>query len=187
MGISKPKDEYAEKLKKERKKAVAKPVKEKPKIKEIVRVAGTELDGSKPLIQALKGIRGVGHAMAKAVCELAEMDPKARLGSLSEKEIKKLEDVMMHPTKYGAPAWLVNRQKDLLTGQDKHLIGAELAVQQKFDVQRYIDLRTYRGVRHMYGLPVRGQRTKSSFRKGRTVGVIKKEVRLRLEKEKRKT
>ena len=59
-----------------------------------------------------------------------------------------------------------------------HVSSHDVDVTRKFDVQRMIDKKTYKGVRHMLGLPVRGQRTRSSFRRGRTVGVIRKSVRL---------
>jgi small subunit ribosomal protein S13 len=185
MGISKPKDEYVERLKAEKKQRKKERPKARRPVKEIVRLLGTDLDGSKPLLHALRGVKGIGHTMAKVVCELSGLDPKTKLGSLSERQIKKLEDIIKNPVKYGAPAWVVNRRRDLLTGRDKHLVATELVIQQRMDVKRYMDLRTYRGLRHMYGLPVRGQRTRSSFRKGRTVGVIKKEVRIRMEKAKK--
>lgn len=184
MGISKPKDEYAEKLKAERKTRLKKPElkAEVPRLKEVIRLVGYDLDGSKPVLWAIKKIRGISHTMAKVVCVLTGIDPSVRLGALSEEQLKHLEAVMNDPIGHGAPVWLVNRQKDLQTGQHKHLMGVELEVQQRFDVQRYINLRTYRGIRHMHGLPVRGQHTRSTFRKGKTVGVIKKEVKIRMAK-----
>lgn len=186
MGISRPKDEYEEKMKKERKKKrVAKEVEKKPEVKRaIVRVANTNLDGEKALVNALREIKGIGYAMSKAICTVANLDPRRKLGSLSESELENLEQIINNPIKFGVPAFLVNRRKDLKTGEDLHLIGAELDIAKKFDIQRYIELRTYRGWRHMLGQPVRGQRTKSHFRKGRAVGVIKKAVRLQMSKKK---
>ena len=57
-----------------------------------------------------------------------------------------------------------------------------LETAKKFDIQRMVDLKTYKGIRHMLGLPVRGQRTRSSFRKGRVVGVVRKAVKLAMKK-----
>lgn len=171
--------------KKKEEKKVVKPVKiEKPKeIKAIVRVFGTDLDGEKPLIRALKGIKGISHAMSKAVCFASGFDPKTKLGSLSETDIKKIEEIIKNPTNYGIPSYLLNRRKDIETGKDVHLAGADLEVVRKFDIQREINIGSYRGVRHMLGLPVRGQRTRSSFRKGRAVGVVRKAVKIVTEKE----
>ena len=61
-------------------------------------------------------------------------------------------------------------------GKDAHLSGTDVKVAEKFDIKAMIDKKSYRGVRHMLGLPVRGQRTKSSFRKGKTVGVVRKKA-----------
>ncbi|MDI6798482.1 MAG: 30S ribosomal protein S13 [Candidatus Aenigmarchaeota archaeon] len=174
---------------KEKEKKVVKPIKiERPKveIKTIVRVAGTDLDGEKPLIRALKRIKGIGHTMSKAICIASGFDPKTKLGSLSESEIKKIEEVIKDPVKFGVPTYLVNRRRDIETGKDMHVTGPDLEITKKFDVQRMIDLKTYKGVRHMLGLPVRGQRTRSSFRKGRVVGVVRKAVRIAMTKKEEK-
>lgn len=187
MGVTKPKDEYAEKLKEEKKK-LAKPTKiEKPKaeIKTIVRVANTDLDGEKPIIRAIRGIKGISYTMSRAICSVSGFDPKMKLGSLSESEIEKLEQVIMDPIKFGIPSYLVNRRKDFETGEDIHLTGSDVDVVRRFDVQRLIDMKTYKGWRHMLGQPVRGQRTRSHFRGGKIVGVMRKAVRLQMAKERK--
>jgi len=177
----------------EEKKKVAKSVKiEKPKveIKAIVRVAGTDLNGENQLIRALKGIKGISHTMGKAICLASGFDPKTKLGSLNENEIKKIEEVIKDPVKFGIPTYLVNRMKDIETGKPVHLTGSDLEVARKFDIQKMVDMKTYKGVRHMLGLPVRGQRTRSSFRRGRVVGVVRKAIRIAMlkkeEEEKKK-
>ena len=71
---------------------------------------------------------------------------------------------------------MVNRRKDIETGEDRHLVGVDLKFMQEQDIKRMIKIKSYKGVRHMFGLPVRGQRTRSSFRGGRTVGVIRKKM-----------
>jgi len=173
MGVTKVKVEGEKVEKKEEKKVEKKPV-VKREVKLVVRVANTDLDGEKKLRNALLGIKGISHAMSKAICLAAGFDPNVKLGSLSEEEIAKLEDVIKDPIKYGIPSWLLNRRREPETGKDLHLVGSDLEIARKFDIQKMIELKTYKGVRHMYGLPVRGQRTRSSFRKGKTVGVVKK-------------
>lgn len=153
--------------------------KKKPEVRHIpiliIRVASTDLDGEKPVVRALRKIKGIGISMSNAICLAAKINPSAKLGSLSESEITNLEGVIKNPTNFNIPAFLVNRRKDLATGADMHLTSSDLDIARRFDVQRYIDLRTYRGWRHMLGQPVRGQRTRSTFRQtGRTVGVMKK-------------
>jgi small subunit ribosomal protein S13 len=173
----KPKEKRVEKRPEVAKKAEA---------RVLVRVAGTDLDGEKPLRSALEKIKGISYAMSKAVCEAGGFDPNSKLGSLSEGEIKKLEAVIREPANFGIPPWVLNRRWDPATGTYVHLTGSDLDVAKKFDIQKEIDLKTYRGTRHMLGQPVRGQRTRSSFRTGRIVGVVKRTVKLAMEKAKEK-
>lgn len=151
---------------------------EKGRMRVVVRVLGTDLDGEKSVKHAILKIKGVGHTFAKAICEAAGIDPNKKLGSFTESEIDELEKVIKEPMKYGIPLWLVNRRKDIETGKDTHVSSTDVDVVRKFDIKRMIDKKTYKGVRHMLGLPVRGQRTRSSFRKGKTVGVVRKSARI---------
>jgi small subunit ribosomal protein S13 len=109
-----------------------------------------------------------------------------KLGSLTESDIQKLENVIRNPIKFGIYNWFLNRRKDTDTGQDLHLSGPDLEVVRRFDIQKMIDMKSYKGIRHMLGLPVRGQRTRSGFRKGRVVGVVRKTIRVLQEKGKEK-
>jgi small subunit ribosomal protein S13 len=144
--------------------------------RQILRVAGTNIDGTKKLIYGLGKIRGVGPSYAAAVVRASELRPELRMGDLSEAEVQKLEDVMKDPAKYGLPARLYNRRKGLESGRDTHLIGPDLVLSQKTDVDFMTDIRTWKGIRHSLGLKVRGQRTRTTGRKGRAVGVAKKVV-----------
>lgn len=183
MGVTRVKAPEEKKEPKKKEKKVAKaPVKKARELRIIVRVAGTDLDGEKPLIHALKRIKGISHTMSKAICIAAEMNPDKKLGSLSESDIEKVEQVIKDPMKFGVPAWILNRRKDIETGKDLHPTSSDLEVAQKFDIKRMIEKRSYKGVRHMLGLPVRGQRTRSSFRRGRTVGVVRKAVKIAMAK-----
>lgn len=165
--------------------------KEKPKprapkhqeIRTIIRVAGTDLDGEKSVFRAIRKIKGIGFSMGSAICKSAELDPHKKLGNLDEKELERLESVIKEPLKFNIPVFIVNRRRDIETGKDMHLTGMDLTVSRKFDIQRYVDMKTYRGWRHMLGQPVRGQRTRSSFReKGKAVGVMKKDIKLQAKK-----
>jgi small subunit ribosomal protein S13 len=185
MGVSRVKEEKTieEEAKPKEKLKEVKPVKAKEAVKKsIVRVANTDLDGNKSLYIALTGIKGISYTMSKAICAVAGFDPSIKLNTLDEQNIEKLENVIYNIHKFGLPSWVLNRRKDLETGEDLHLIGSDIDVYTKFDIQRMINLKTWKGFRHMHGLPVRGQRTRSSFRKGRTVGVIRKSVRIAMQK-----
>jgi small subunit ribosomal protein S13 len=143
-------------------------------IKGIVRIAGTDLKGENQLFTSLQRIKGVGGSLANAVCRVHNLDLNRKVGTLNAKEIKNIEETLKNPTKFGIPSWIVNRKGDLESGKDRHLVGADLTFTQTQDVKRMIRIKSYKGVRHMFGLPARGQRTRSSFRKGRTVGVVRK-------------
>ncbi|MCD6591345.1 MAG: 30S ribosomal protein S13 [Candidatus Aenigmarchaeota archaeon] len=141
--------------------------------KSIIRLGESNLDGNKRVSVALRGIKGVSFSFANAVAYVSGLGNK-RLGELSDEEIAKIEDIINNPSKHGIPSWLYNRRKDFETGENKHLTGSQLEITKKLDIDREKKLRSYRGVRHSLGLPVRGQRTRGSFRKGRTVGVSRK-------------
>jgi len=142
--------------------------------KHIVRIAGTDLDGSKKVVYALADIRGIGVTTAYAITRTLGIDPEARLGFLSDSDIKKLEEAVLNLATIGLPSWLFNRRKDYTTGKDLHLVGSDLIMAVKFDVDRMKKIRCWRGIRHMLGLKVRGQRTRTTGRFGPTVGVKRK-------------
>ncbi|AMM54534.1 30S ribosomal protein S13 [Pyrococcus kukulkanii] len=140
----------------------------------IVRVAGVDLDGHKQLRWALTAIKGVGINFATMVCRVAGLDPFMKAGYLTDEQVKKIEEILADPVTHGIPRWAVNRPKDYETGKDLHLITAKLDMAIREDIMRLRRIRAYRGIRHELGLPVRGQRTRSNFRRGQTVGVSRK-------------
>ena len=142
----------------------------------ILRVAGTDIDGTKKIVYGLTKIRGVGPSFAAAIVRVAELRPELRMGELSEAEVQKVEDVMRDPAKYGLPSRLFDRRKDLESGRDLHLIGPDLSLSLKNDIDFMRDIRSWKGTRHSLGLKVRGQRTRTTGRKGRAVGVAKKVI-----------
>ncbi len=142
--------------------------------KQIVRFLGNDLDGNRKLSSTFIRIKGVSHNLSSAILKAVGVDKNKKIGELSEKEIEKLEDAAKNPIKYGIPSYMVNRQKSYKTGEDEHLLGNDIKLQIREDVNRLRKIRAYRGIRHERNLPVRGQRTRSSFRHGAAVGVSKK-------------
>jgi len=140
----------------------------------IVRVTDTDIDGSLKVGYALTKIKGVSISLANAILKKAGINPEIRLGLLSEEQVKKIEDVLLNPTKYGIPSWLLNRRKDLETGKDLHLLSSDLVLRTKMDIDLMKKIKSWKGYRHAYGLKVRGQRTRTTGRTGKTVGVSKK-------------
>jgi len=146
------------------------------KIRHIVRIANADLKGDKSLVIGLTKIKGIGFMFSNVVCKIAQVDIRKKVGLLNENEIQKLNDVITNPKKYKIPIWLYNRRRDYDTGEDKHLISSDLKYTQENDVRRLQKIKSYRGLRHAAGLPMRGQRTRSNFRrnKGKAVGVKRK-------------
>ncbi len=143
--------------------------------KHIVRLLGKDLDGTQNVVFALNGIRGINKRLANALVKKANIPLDKRLGLLSDIEVRRLEETLAGIEELNLPSWLLNRRKDLETGKDMHLTTADLDLRVKQDIERLMSMKSWRGYRHSYGLKTRGQRTRSTGRKGKTVGVKKKE------------
>lgn len=139
--------------------------------KYMVRIADRDLDGGKDVVHALALIKGIGVNTAYAICRKLGIDARRKLGSLTEEEIERLDEAVRELHKLGLPSWLYNRRRDPQLGVDRHLIGAELVLTVKNDIELLKEIRCWRGIRHMLGLKVRGQRTRTTGRTGVTVGV----------------
>ena len=143
----------------------------------IIRIAGTDLKGSEKLAFALDSIEGVSTRTACAAIKLAKLDPEMRTGYLSDSQAKELERIIQDLSKIGIPSWLLNRRKDIATGKDIHLIGPDLKLATRMDIERMKATKSWKGIRHALGLKARGQHTRTTGRTGQTVGVSKKKAR----------
>lgn len=139
----------------------------------IVRILSKDIEGKMNLYSGLTKIKGVSWSFSNAVCKVLKIPKTKKIGALTEEEIKKISDFVKNPQ---LPKHLLNRKSDFETGTDKHLMGSDLELQTEFDIKRLKKIKCYRGFRHMAGLPTRGQRTRSNFRKnkGKGVGIKKK-------------
>lgn len=140
-------------------------------VRYLVRISGKDLDGTKPTKQVLASLRGIGISLANVITKKLHLDPNAKLGSLSDAQVKQIEAFLADPLKQGLPLWMVNHRRDTQTNANIHLIGADLELTEKKDIEFMISMRCRKGLRHALGLKVRGQSTKSRGRKGRTMGV----------------
>lgn len=156
----------------------------KQETKLIVRVAGRDVDGTKPVERAVRKIRGVNFMLANAAVKKLGIKGK-KVGDMKPEQLEKLESVLKNPKKHGLPAWMHNRRKDYDTGDDKHLLEADLEIQNKFDIRRMMEIKSRRGLRHSRGLKVRGQKTKAHPRSGGTVGVKRKKIQLKAKKKRK--
>lgn len=123
---------------------------------------------------ALTAIKGVGRRFANIVCKKADVDMRKRAGELTEDEVEKLVTIITNPRQYKIPDWFLNRQKDIKDGKYSQITSNSLDNKLREDLERLKKIRAHRGLRHYWGLRVRGQHTKTTGRRGRTVGVSKK-------------
>lgn len=137
----------------------------------------SQVDGNAKIEHGLTQITGIGRRFAQAIVKVAKIDPNLRIGAVAEKDLNLIEEIILNPIENGIPDWMVNRPKDLRTGEDLHIIGNRLEITVKRDIDRMKKMKSYKGVRHRMKLKVRGQRTKSTGRHGLVVGVIRRKKR----------
>lgn len=174
-----PKDKDAAKAAKKGEKGP--PVEKKPVIKRdenfryIVRIVNTDLDGAKSIVIALTSVKGVGLRSAEVIARMAGIPRNIKIGDLPESKTDELEKLV---TEYSekAPHWMMNRQSDWSTGADIHLVGVDVELNRRDDINLMKMIRCYKGIRHEQGQKVRGQRTRSNGRTGMTMGVIRKKL-----------
>lgn len=121
----------------------------------MARIAGVEIPDNKRLFVGLTYIYGVGRTLAIKACQAVGIDPTRKLSELSDEELARLRDYI----------------------ERNYKVEGDLRREIAENIKRLIDIRCYRGLRHLAGLPVRGQRTRSNARtrKGprKTVGTKK--------------
>jgi small subunit ribosomal protein S13 len=141
----------------------------------IVRLHGTNIDGTKMVPYAITEVKGVGIRLARSIVKQLGLDATERLGSLSDADVRRLEEAIDNPSSVGLPTWMLNRRKDPMTGKDQHLLSSDLDLRVKDDIDLMRETRSWKGERHARGLKVRGQHTKTTGRTGRSVGVSRKQ------------
>jgi small subunit ribosomal protein S13 len=141
--------------------------------KHILRIAGKDIEGSKKLIVALSEIKGLGHNFAQVLIQSLNINPNMRVGFLTENDIREVEQAISNPAKTGIPQWYLNRRKNMDDGSNYHMITSDLDFASSNDIEREKLVMSWRGYRHMFGLRVRGQCTRTTGRRGGAVGVKK--------------
>ncbi|XP_046548974.1 40S ribosomal protein S18 isoform X1 [Haliotis rubra] len=145
------------------------------KFQHILRVMNTNIDGRTKIMFALTAIKGMGRRFSNVVLKKANIDLTKRAGELSDEEVDRVITVMTNPRQYKIPDWFLNRQKDVKDGKFNQVLANMLDNKLREDLERLKKIRNHRGLRHYWGLRVRGQHTKDlTGRRGRTVGVAKK-------------
>ena len=139
----------------------------------IVRIAGKDVPGAKKMIIGVSQVRGIGYNFAKAILDVLKIDQNSNIGFLTESQVEEIEKVMKNPSSINVPSWFLNRRKDMDSGENLHLITSDIEFNVRNDIEREKNTNSWRGFRHTYGLKVRGQRTRTTGRKGGAVGVRK--------------
>ncbi|MBT5908977.1 MAG: 30S ribosomal protein S13 [Opitutae bacterium] len=122
----------------------------------MARLLGVDIPNRKKIEYSLRYVYGIGPTRSKSVLEEAEIDPNLRTQDLSEQDLSKITNVIL---------------------ERKYLVEGDLRREVTSNLKRLQSIRSYRGLRHQRGLPVRGQRTitNARTRKGgrKTVGVVR--------------
>jgi small subunit ribosomal protein S13 len=127
-----------------------------------MRILGVNIPDNKRIEIALTYIYGIGRAASRKILNTARVDINTRTSALTAEEISKIQSV----------------------AEKNYRVEGELRQLIKHNIQRLKDLKTYRGMRHLRRLPVRGQRTKTNSRTVRgnvrkTAGSGKRKVELK--------
>eukprot|EP00471_Norrisiella_sphaerica_P007563 CAMPEP_0184491626 /NCGR_PEP_ID=MMETSP0113_2-20130426/20891_1 /TAXON_ID=91329 /ORGANISM="Norrisiella sphaerica, Strain BC52" /LENGTH=155 /DNA_ID=CAMNT_0026876063 /DNA_START=24 /DNA_END=491 /DNA_ORIENTATION=- len=137
----------------------------------ILRILNTNVDGRRKVPFALTNIRGVGRRFATLVCKRAGVDINKRAGELSQEEIDTIVTILSQPDQFNIPDWFLNRQRDRKTNKMLQLVSNDLNSKMREDFERMKKIRLHRGLRHIWGIKVRGQHTKTTGRRGRNLGI----------------
>ncbi len=159
-----------EEKKKQEKKAEPKKAEERIRAEQLIRILATDIPGNNKLYHGLTKIKGVSWAFSNAVCNSLHLNKDKKISELTEKDIELISNFIKSPK---LPEFILNRRKDEETGVSKHLVTTELDLTKDFDIRRMKKIKSYKGWRHAFGQPVRGQRTRSHFRHGGAMGVMK--------------
>lgn len=151
--------------------------KKESKQETLTRIMATDIPSRLSIYAGLTKIKGISWALSRAICKNMKLDKNRKISTLTEAEIDQINSYIKNLSAAQFPAWLLNRRKDVDTGQDKHLLTTELDLQREFDIRKMKKIKCYKGIRHSLGQPVRGQRTRSHFRKGRSIGVTRTKMR----------
>ena len=106
------------------------------------RIAGVNIPENKKIVVSLTYIYGIGQSLSKKILEEMKIDINKKASDLSPKEVNDLKDFI----------------------EKKYKIEGDLRRQIMINVKRLKDIGAWRGLRHIKGLPVRGQRTKTNNR-----------------------
>ena len=116
----------------------------------MLRMADTDIDGLKPLGTALTAVRGIGDRTAANICTTTGFNPGMKAGHLDADQQETLR-LAIENYAQTVPLWMLNRQRDLESGDELHLSGQDLKLTHLDDISRLRGIKCYRGIRHAGG------------------------------------
>lgn len=119
-----------------------------------------QIDGNALVEQGLTQIKGVGRQFTQAILKIIDIDPRTRIGVMTEKDLNEIEEIILDPIPHGIPHWMVNRKSDSSSSENLHFVGNQLGLQVKRDIDQMKRNRSYKGIRHGSKLRVRGKRNR---------------------------
>lgn len=90
------------------------------------------------------------------------MCSRYRAGELNSDELERIVTIIQNPTQFKIPTWFLNRQKDIVDGKNYQILSNGVDSKLRDDLERLKKIRAHRGLRHFWGLRVRGQHTKTT-------------------------
>ncbi len=108
----------------------------------MARIAGVDIPKNKHILISLQYIYGIGATLSQKILAQTDINPDTKTDSLTEEEVNRLREIIDH----------------------EYRVEGELRKEVNLNIRRLIDISSYRGIRHRYNLPVRGQRTRTNAR-----------------------
>ncbi|MEM4367725.1 MAG: 30S ribosomal protein S13 [Candidatus Anstonellales archaeon] len=178
--VKKKKPEGEDVIKVEKKKKEVQQ-KDSQELRGIVRIAGYDMKGHHSIRKALTHVQGIGNNLANAICQVIEREMKlpetTKVGVLTDEQVQQIENILYNLHRYEIPGYLFNFQREHYENDkpvNMHYIGNDLIFKVRTVIEDEKKHYTWKGFRFIHGQKVRGQRTRTTGRKGMTVGVIRK-------------
>ena len=107
----------------------------------MARIAGVDIPRNKRVEISLTYIFGIGKSTSNKILEKAGVDKDTRVKDLTEEQVAQISNFV-----------------------EEYKVEGELRKEIRLNIKRLLDIKSYRGLRHRNGLPVRGQKTKTNAR-----------------------
>ncbi len=127
-------------------------------------IANVNIPTRKRVVISLTYIHGIGKSLSQEILKIAKIDENTRVENLTEDQLQKIRSIIA--------------SRDDETNKNNYMIEGELRTFKTLNIKRLKDTKSYRGIRHRKGLPVRGQVTQKNARtsKGKRASSVGKKT-----------